>query len=75
MLRNTAQDVAENSKSFHRLIRAHAIVDRRIQTAIEHQLEALNILNRQLFILSVGPGYKFLPSSAEDNMVQFEKVD
>ena len=50
------------------------IEDRRICTAIEHQLEALNILNRQLFILTVGPGYKFLPNECEDTIVQFEKV-
>ena len=36
--------------------------------------KALNILNRQLFILSVGPGYKFLPTECEDSLVQFDKV-
>ena len=34
----------------------------------------MNILNRQLFILSVGPGYKFLPTECEDSLVQFDKV-
>merc|ERR1712242_554168 len=76
-VRRYAKDVADNAKAFHRLIKTtqmRGIEDRRICTAIEHQLEALNIFNRQLFILSVGPGYKFLPNECEDTIVQFEKT-